>query len=164
MISLFIVGFVWVFYYVYVYIFFFLTHLISLNVYLQKLGYTRTDFFFHAWTFTYAYGNYCKKKLQNTAKLFAGMTWNYAGWCIAVLGVFLYSVISGLNMLTQGEPRLCVSMCVCVCVCVSVCVSVTASHFHNTWPILMKLGPCNLIKKMEMTLFSGFGNFDLMTS
>ena len=51
--------------------------------------------------------------------------------------LFLYSVISGLNMLTQGEPRLCVSICVCLSMCVSVCVSVTASHFHNSWSILM---------------------------
>ena len=26
--------------------------------------------------------------MQNAAKLFVGMTWNYAGKCIAVLGVF----------------------------------------------------------------------------
>ena len=31
-------------------------------------------------------------------------------------------------------------------VCVSVCLSVTASHFHNSWPILMKLGPHDLNK------------------
>ena len=34
-------------------------------------------------------------------------------------------------------------------VCVSVCVSVTASHFHNSWPILMKLGPHDLNKNLR---------------
>ena len=34
---------------------------------------------------------------------------------------FLYSVFSGLNMLTPGDPCLCIS--VCVCVYLSVCMS-----------------------------------------
>ena len=58
---------------------------------------------------------------------------------------FLYSVISGLNMLTRNDPCLCVSMCVCV----SLCLSVTASHFHNSWPIWMKLGPHNLNQNLR---------------
>ena len=44
----------------------------------------RTDF--NSYAQVYKQKN--KKKMQNTAQLFAGMTWNYAGWCIAVLGVF----------------------------------------------------------------------------
>ena len=54
---------------------------------------------------------------------------------------FLYSVISGLNMLTRNDPCLCVSMCVCL--------SVTASHFNNSWPIWMKLGPHNLNQNLR---------------
>ena len=38
--------------------------------------------------------------------------------------VFLYS---GQNMLTPGDPCLCVSVCLCVCVCLSVCLCVCHS-------------------------------------
>ena len=31
----------------------------------------------------------------------------------------------------------------------SVCLSVTASHFHNSWPIWMKLGPHNLNQNLR---------------
>ena len=67
--------------------------------------------------------------------------YQWFGW------VFLCSVISGLKMLTPGDPCLCVS--VCVCVCLSVCVSVTASHFHKSWPMLMKIWPHNPNKNLR---------------
>ena len=54
---------------------------------------------------------------------------------------FVYSVISWLNKLTQGEPQLCVSMCVCLSVCVSVYHGLSLPQFladfdetWTTWP------------------------------
>ena len=66
--------------------------------------------------------------------------------------VFLCSVISGLNKnyVDPGRPlSVRQFVCVCVCVCLSVCVSVTASHFHKSWPMLMKIWPHNLNKKFR---------------
>ena len=54
---------------------------------------------------------------------------------------FLYSVISGLNMLTLGEP--------CLCVCLCVCLSVTAFYLNTMGPISMKLGPYDLNKNLR---------------
>ena len=39
--------------------------------------------------------------------------------------------------------------CVCVCVYMCVCVYVEAFHFHNSWPISMKLGPHDLNKEFR---------------
>ena len=36
-----------------------------------------------------------------------------------------------------------------LCVCVYLCVSVTAFYFNTIWPILMKLGPHDLIKNLR---------------
>ena len=56
-----------------------------------------------------------------------------------LVGVFIFSHFR-TEYVDPGRPlsvRQCV--CVCVCVCLSVCVSVTASHFHKSWPMLMKI-------------------------
>ena len=53
------------------------------------------------------------------------------------VGVFMFSHFRTEDV-DPGRP-LSVRQCVCVCVCLSVCVSVTASHFHKSWPMLMKI-------------------------
>ena len=50
----------------------------------------------------------------------------------------------------------CVCVCVCVYVCVYVCVSVTAFYLKTIRPILMKLGPYDLIKNLRWHFFQIF--------
>ena len=45
------------------------------------------------------------------------------------------------------------SVCLSDCLSVCMCLSVTGSHFHNSWPILMKLWPQTLSKDLRW-LFS----------
>ena len=52
-----------------------------------------------------------------------------------LVGVFIFS-----HFRTEYvDPGRHLSVRQCVCVCLSVCVSVTASHFHKSWPMLMKI-------------------------
>ena len=146
MIALFIVGFLWVFYYVYVYIFFFphtphLFKCVPTKVRIYK------DRFFHAWTFTYAYGNYCKKN-------FCKIPLNYLPEWHEIMPDDALQYWECFNIQSfqdwicwpRGSP---VCAPVCVCVCVRVCLSVSASHFHNSWSILTWLGPHDLNKNLR---------------
>ena len=52
-----------------------------------------------------------------------------------LVGVFVFS-----HFRTEYvDPRRPLSVRQCMCVCLSICVSVTASHFHKSWPMLMKI-------------------------
>ena len=61
---------------------------------------------------------------------------------------FLYSVISGLNILTRRMSPVCASVCLCVCPQMNI--------FHNFRPILMKMHSNGLNKNLSWLFFQFF--------
>ena len=76
-----------------------------------------------------------------------GCKWNGPAIFSFVLFSFLYSVISGLNILTRRMSRVCASVCLSVCLCVR--LSVQMNTFHNFHPILMKMHSNHLNKNLR---------------